>query len=89
MATVAGIPQDKPSSDSNKNGVSCTPINSAVISATLKPASGGTNINCQVTNLGIQKQLPQVFIWLPYISLVQYITLSLEGCLRWCRCKTI
>ena len=64
MATVAGIPQDKPnsSSDSNKNGVSCTPINSAVISATLKPASSGTNINCQVaSNLASQKQLPQVF----------------------------
>ena len=69
MATVAGIPQDKPnsSSDSNKNGVSGTPINSAVISATLKPAPIGTSINCQVANnIGSQKTLPQVFTLLHF-----------------------
>ena len=78
VATVAGIPQEKPnmSSDSHKNGVSCTPINGTVISAPLKTPSNGANISCQVaTNLGSQKQLTQVFILL---------SSSLEICFRNC-----
>jgi len=49
VATVAGIPQDKPNSsiENNRNGASITPINGSIISTTLKP-SNGTNINCQV-----------------------------------------
>ena len=59
VATVAGIPQDKPNSsiENNRNGASITPINGSIISTTLKP-SNGTNINCQVaTHTNGQKQV--------------------------------
>ena len=59
VATVAGIPQDKPNSsiENNKNGASMTSINGSIISTTLKP-SNGTNINCQLaTHANGQKQV--------------------------------
>ena len=62
VTAVAGITQNKPTStvEGSKNGVSCTPINGPIISATIK-AANGTNISCQaVGQAGGPKQTTQV-----------------------------
>ena len=62
VTAVAGITQNKPTSavEGSKNGVSCTPINGPIISATIK-AANGTNISCQaVGQAGGLKQTTQV-----------------------------
>ena len=49
VTAVAGITQNKPTStvEGSKNGVSCTPINGPIISATIK-AANGTNMTQKI-----------------------------------------